>query len=48
MSAPSIFDNAVAAVGAYFVADGVTDATENAIDNKTIEQSLINNLGAML
>ena len=48
MNGASLFDNAVAAAGAYIVADGVSDATESIIDSKKIKDSLEKNLGILL
>ena len=48
MNPTSLFDNAVAAAGAYFVADGLSDTTESFIDGKKIEKSLVENLGNLL
>ena len=48
MNGASLFDNAVAAAGAYIVADGVSDATESIIDKKKIKESFEKNLGVLL
>ena len=48
MNGASLFDNTVAAAGAYIVADGVSDATESIIDTKKIKESFEKNLGILL
>lgn len=48
MSGTSLFDNAVAAAGAYIAMDGMSDATEHVIDRKKIQKSVIENFGSML
>lgn len=48
MNGASLFDNAVAAAGAYVVADGLSDTTEYFIDRKKIKESFENNLGILL
>ena len=48
MNGASLFDNGLAAVGAYIVADNMSDATESIIDGKKIKDSLEKNLGILL